>query len=84
METPTFKPQTPIPTIPSFNTSDLFLNPLRRSPTSLRTTTNLLRPLTETPYPSTNCYGPANCFYGPYKTSTTYYVLYYTTQYGRY
>jgi hypothetical protein len=39
---------------------------------------DLLRPLIETPYPPINRYGPANRFYGPYKTSTTRYVLYYT------
>jgi hypothetical protein len=29
------------------------------------------------PHPSINYYGPANYFYGPYKTTTTRYVLYY-------
>ena len=61
-----------------------YQDPLRKPPTLLRTTTDLLKPLTETPYPPTNRYGPTNRFYGPYKTSATRYVLHYTTQYGRY
>ena len=35
-------------------------------------------PLIEILYPPANRYGPANRFYGPYKTSTTRYILYYT------
>ena len=64
MEPPILKPQTPIPTTPSLNTPDLFSDPLRKPPTLLRTTTDLSRPLTETPYPPANRYGPVNRLYG--------------------
>ena len=40
---PILKPQTPIPTIPSFNTSNLSLDPLRRPLTLLRTVTDTNR-----------------------------------------
>jgi hypothetical protein len=48
-------------------------DPLRRPPTFLRTTTDLSRPLTETPCPPANHYGPVNRRYGPSQDLSNYY-----------